>query len=133
MIAQTSLERPPRIVVLHAVADEVANLAGIELDHNFHAHLAVRSDHERANIFREIEAARRLIEIVVGRLEGLHRSADLCINLFRGCVDGPRPPAQIVTDQPRHSQWLWPRVVWRKPTGFSCGLRPPGELHWCRA
>ena len=107
VIAQPALERPPRIVVLHPIADEVADLARIELDHDFDAHLAVGSDHERADVFRQVEAVRRLIEIVVRRLEGLHRSAVPCINLIRGRADRPGPTAPIVTDHPRDPQWPW--------------------------
>ena len=80
MVAQPPLERPAGIVVLHPVADEVADLPRIELDHDLDADLAIGRDHERSDVFRQIEAVRRLIEVVVRRLEGLHQSAVPWIN-----------------------------------------------------
>ena len=44
------------------------------------ADLAVGRDHERADVFRQVEAVRRLLEVIVGRLEGLHQSAVPWIN-----------------------------------------------------
>ena len=80
MVAQAPFERTAGIVVLHSVADEVADLPGIELDHDLDADLAIGRDHERSDVFRKVEAIRRLLEVIVGRLEGLHQSAVPWIN-----------------------------------------------------
>src|ERR1700733_14855875 len=105
MIAQAPLEGTAGIVVLHPVADEVADLAGIELDHDFHSDLAVGSDHESSDVFRKVQAIRRLLEVIVGRLEGLHQSAVPWINWTGRSADrlGPNRPDR--NGRPGHPQW----------------------------
>ena len=40
----------------------------------------VGRDHQRTDVLRQVQALRRLIEVVIGRLEGLHQMSILAIN-----------------------------------------------------
>ena len=75
-IPQAPLERAPRVVVLDAVADEVADLARVHLDGDLDPQLAIGRDHQRAHVVGQVEQRRGLIEIEVRGLKGLHRTAD---------------------------------------------------------
>jgi hypothetical protein len=66
--------------VLHPVSDEIADLPGIELDHDLDPNFAVRRNHESPDVFGQIKAVRGLFEVKVGRLKGLHQSAIPRIN-----------------------------------------------------
>ena len=101
VIAQPPLERPARIVVLHPVADEVADLSRIQLDHDFHPHLSVGRDHQRAHVFRQVETVRRLLEIMSSsprRLASLGRSLHKLDSWMCGPARSDR--TRIVTDHP---------------------------------
>ncbi len=91
VVAQAPLERPPGVVVLDAVADEVADLARVHLDGHLDPQLAVGGDHQGPHVVGQVEQLGGLVEIVVRGLEGLHRTAD---PRLMGAVRPPRAAAR---------------------------------------
>src|SRR5262249_18385684 len=100
MVPQSSLVRPARVVVLDPIADEVADPPRVELDRHLHPDLAIGRNHQRADVLRQVETLRRLIEVIIGRLEGLHQTPVLAITGQTRSA-GSIPPAPILTDHPR--------------------------------
>ena len=106
MVAQAPLVGPARIVVLDPIADEVADLPRVQLDRHLDPHLAVGRHQQRPDVLRQVELLRRLVEVIIRRLEGLHQNAVPRITV--AMEDRPEPsvprPAPIVTDRPRRPQ-----------------------------
>ena len=63
VIAQAALHRPAGAVVLHAVADERAQLAVVHLDGDLHLHFAAGRDEERAQAVGQLELVGGPVEI----------------------------------------------------------------------
>src|SRR5262245_56204646 len=87
MIAQSSLVGTSGVVVLNPIADEVADMPRLELDHHLDADFSVGRDHQRAHVIAEFQEFRSLVKVIVCRLEGLHRKADP--RLMEGCHHRP--------------------------------------------
>ena len=90
VIAQPALVGAAGVVVLHPVADEVADLPRIELDRHLDPDLAIGRHQERADVLRQVEAPGRLVEVIIRRLEGLHQTAVPRITVSAG--DRPIAP-----------------------------------------
>src|SRR4051794_23547686 len=65
-----------RIIVLNAIADEVADLPGIHLDRDLDPQLPLGRDHERPHVVGQIKLLGGLVKIEVRGLKGLHRVHD---------------------------------------------------------
>ena len=72
VIAQAALHRPAGAVVLHAVADERAQLAVVHFDGNLHLHLARGRDEERAHAVGQVELVGSPVKVQFDGFEGTH-------------------------------------------------------------
>jgi hypothetical protein len=91
MKPQPPLHRPPRIVVLHAVADERSQLAVVHLDRDLDLHLALGHQQQAAHIVAEVHVIGGPIEIHLRGVESAHAGKDEGLKWFRA---GQRSPTE---------------------------------------
>ena len=134
VIPQPALVRAPGVVVLHAIADEVADLPRVELDRHLDPHFAVGRHQERADVLRQVEAAwppGRSNNSSPRRLASERRSPDNGIEWrvdpipripTRPDPNGPTPPPAMALDTARPEARR--SVTWRASSTRSRARSP---------
>jgi hypothetical protein len=72
VVAQPALERPARVVVLHAVADEVADGAVVAAQRELDPQLAAGGHQDALHVLVDAEDLEGLLQEVLGGLVGVH-------------------------------------------------------------